>query len=340
MNEFRLDPDADEPAVSVDTSERSFTQPIRHPGSSFVSHAGIRLAKLLGVLVVLAVVAGAIWGTTILVGNNSGNTGAEAGNVSSKDGIVDPLVEEDRDSGSQSDVPSTGDSVLAQAHSAAVHASSLTNGDLAYCSESGKVVQVGGTRTYRGAVCEQNGELVYYGLTKTNDGRIVLPARIEGETVVAEGSDGYTYTMAEDSLEIRQHGNVMAEEEMLYWWPRGHSELDHPGDLEIGRPITYPTCDGAIAVIAASAFDPATDATHVQDLLNEHPGAEYLRTDLSCDSFRGPSVDNSDGNYIYAVYYRMSASEEAQACSLAQEVGGYADWMRDGVDPSGRIECN
>lgn len=335
MNEFRLDPDTDELPVDVGTSERSFTRPARRSDSAFVSHAGVRLAKFLGLFLALALVVGVVWGTTRLIGGGTPSTVAEADwNTGGADSSVSSP-----EPGAWADAPATGDSALTEAHLSATEATSLTNGDMAYCSEGGKVVHVGATRTYRGTVCDLNGELVYYGLNKSNDGRITLPSRIEDGTVVAEGNDGYTYTMTENSLEIRQNGNTVAEEETLYWWPRGHSELTSPGDLEINRPITYPSCDGTIAVIAGSAFDPATDATRVQDLLNEHPGAEYLRTDLSCDNFHGPSVDNSDGNYIYAVYYSISASEEEQACSLTEKIDGYADWMRDGVDPHGRIEC-
>lgn len=83
------------------------------------------------------------------------------------------------------------------------------------------------------------------------------------------------------------------------------------GDLGLSRPITRPACDGRFAVFVGAAVDPTAYRTEVQDLLDAHPGSEYLLAGDTCPSLR--SRDDA-GNEIYGVYYGPFANRD-QACS-------------------------
>lgn len=81
-------------------------------------------------------------------------------------------------------------------------------------------------------------------------------------------------------------------------------------DLGLSTPISSPACDGSGIVILRSAVDPANYARDVQQGLDAHPGARYLRTDRSCPSLN--PVDAA-GNPIYAVYL-AAGRERADIC--------------------------
>lgn len=59
---------------------------------------------------------------------------------------------------------------------------------------------------------------------------------------------------------------------------------------------------------------------------------------LACDNFRNPSIDNSDGNAIYAVFRTLKA-DEAAMCSAMKELNAGGDWLENNVDPVEKIEC-
>lgn len=108
-------------------------------------------------------------------------------------------------------------------------------------------------------------------------------------------------------------------------------------DLGLSVSISSPACDGAAAVILASATDPARYAADVQAALDAHPGAQYLRTDRSCGSLRDR---DDDGNAIYAVY-RVVGHGMGDLCAAlpGQPTGSYGKLLDDTSDPSRPITC-
>ncbi|MCY1367267.1 hypothetical protein D9M69_541950 [compost metagenome] len=92
-------------------------------------------------------------------------------------------------------------------------------------------------------------------------------------------------------------------------------------------------------VILGTAYEPKSYAGDVEALLAANPGSEYLRTDLSCDNFRGPSLENSGGQYIYAVY-RVVGRIQSDVCAAVKGAGTYGDWLENNVDPADRISCS
>ena len=73
----------------------------------------------------------------------------------------------------------------------------------------------------------------------------------------------------------------------------------NPADLGLAVPISTPACDGTAIVVVANATNPRTCHDEITRALDNHPGAQYLRTDQSCPSLR-PQDDN--GRLIYAAY--------------------------------------
>lgn len=90
------------------------------------------------------------------------------------------------------------------------------------------------------------------------------------------------------------------------------------GDLGLSRSISRPACDGRFVVFVGAAVDPNTYRTEVQDLLDAHPGSEYLLAGDTCPSLR--SRDDA-GNEIYGVYYGPFANR-GQACSARSSRDG------------------
>lgn len=91
----------------------------------------------------------------------------------------------------------------------------------------------------------------------------------------------------------------------------GGGKSGGPGDLGIkGHPIQQPTCDGAFVTIIASVVGSGDAvAQSVEKQLEDHPDANYLRTDTSCSSFR----QDVEGEPIYVVYLGPFAQPE-DAC--------------------------
>lgn len=91
-----------------------------------------------------------------------------------------------------------------------------------------------------------------------------------------------------------------------------------PGDLGLSRSITRPACDGSFVVFVGAAVGLTAYRTEVQDLLDAHPGSEYLLAGDTCPSLR--SRDDA-GNEIYGVYFGPFANR-GQACSVRSAQGG------------------
>jgi hypothetical protein len=106
------------------------------------------------------------------------------------------------------------------------------------------------------------------------------------------------------------------------------------GDLGLPTPMSRPACDGTGMVVLGNATDPGSYPADVQHLLNEYPGASYLRTDQSCPSLR----QSLKGNPIYAVY-RVAGRTEADICAAVRGAGGqaYGKWLDTSSDPNSYI---
>lgn len=110
-----------------------------------------------------------------------------------------------------------------------------------------------------------------------------------------------------------------------------------PGDLGLRTPISSPECDGQGIVVLGSLIEPSRYAIGVQELLDAHPGAAYLRTDLSCHSLRQRT---GQGNEIYAVYLLAGHTQE-QLCAAVRAAGGksYGKWLDNTTDPDYIVPC-
>lgn len=109
------------------------------------------------------------------------------------------------------------------------------------------------------------------------------------------------------------------------------------GDLGLARPISRPTCNGQGIVILGSVTTPGLYAAGVQQLLDAHPGAFYLRTDQTCPSLRPATAE---GNPIYAVFEPGGATE-SEVCARVRAAGGsaYGKWLNTTTDPGYIIPC-
>jgi serine/threonine protein kinase, bacterial len=110
-----------------------------------------------------------------------------------------------------------------------------------------------------------------------------------------------------------------------------------PGDLGLAQPISQPACNGQGIVILGNITTPGLYAAGVQQLLDAHPGAYYLRTDQSCPSLRRA---NEQGNPIYAVF-EPAGTTRGEVCDAVQRAGGgaYGKWLDYTHDPGYIIPC-
>jgi serine/threonine-protein kinase len=109
------------------------------------------------------------------------------------------------------------------------------------------------------------------------------------------------------------------------------------GDLGLSQPISHPSCNGQGIVILGSVTTPGLYAAGVQRLLDEHPGAFYLRTDQTCPSLRPATAE---GNPIYAIF-RLGGRTHAQVCAAVNGAGdgAYGKWLNTTTDPEYIIPC-
>jgi hypothetical protein len=108
-------------------------------------------------------------------------------------------------------------------------------------------------------------------------------------------------------------------------------------DLNLGIPISHPTCDGTGIAVVGNAVTPGRYQADVQRLLADNPGASYLRTDQSCPSLRQAT---ETGSPIYAVF-RVAGRTPQEVCSTVRAAGGnaYGKWLDTAADPSYIIPC-
>lgn len=217
-------------------------------------------------------------------------------------------------------------------------AENYSNADKAYCKWQGKLLRVGISGTYQAAVCTINGHDTYLGLDKATGNTTKLPATVNGAVVKVVNLD-YVYSLDASEFKITEGSKVIGNEKMISWLGPEASELLLPGDLGISQPISYPECDGTGMVILGVSWDPSSDASNIQQLLNANPGSQYVRTDLTCDNFRSPSNENSDGKFIYAVI-RLVPGDKSTVCAAMGEYKAIsADWLENNVDPTLKITC-
>ncbi|WP_293001545.1 serine/threonine-protein kinase [Mycobacterium sp.] len=110
------------------------------------------------------------------------------------------------------------------------------------------------------------------------------------------------------------------------------------GDLGLSQQISHPACNGQGIVVLGSVTTPGLYAEGVQRLLDEHPGASYLRTDQSCPSLRAATAE---GNPIYAIF-QPAGRTQAQVCAAVNAAGNgaYGKWLSLTVDPEYIIHCD
>jgi predicted Ser/Thr protein kinase len=109
------------------------------------------------------------------------------------------------------------------------------------------------------------------------------------------------------------------------------------GDLGLTMPMSYPSCNGQGIVVLGSVTTPGLYAAGVQQLLDAHPGAFYLRTDQTCPSLRSAT---EEGNPIYAVF-ELGGNNQGAVCAAVRAAGGnaYGKWLNTTTDPGYIIPC-
>lgn len=207
----------------------------------------------------------------------------------------------------------------------------VTSADRAYCQNRGVLVRLAESNTYRGALCDVNGTMTLMGRSRDVGGSVSLPATSTDISFSAVADDGTVYTYTPTSVSIKTKDKTYQQATTL-WKPGTSSQLSTPGDLGLVTKISYPPCDDSAIIVYGTAWNPATDASEVQRLLDANPGSSYLRTDLSCRSFAGPSTANSNGAYVYAVY--RSAPNGTAACQQIAGTSLYGRWLSNTRDPS------
>lgn len=111
-----------------------------------------------------------------------------------------------------------------------------------------------------------------------------------------------------------------------------------PGDLGVtGRPMQRPVCTGAYITVLGSNVASRTNAAGIQQLLEQYPGSEYLRTDQSCRS-----LDRSaEGEPIYVVFLGPFPERSDACIARAQGPdGAYARQLSDEVGPDHGVACD
>lgn len=197
-----------------------------------------------------------------------------------------------------------------------------SNADRAYCQNRGVLLWLADSATFRGALCSIDNAPMLVSMSRDIGGTVVLAATAEQDNYHAVAQDGTVYTFDQNSITVATPAKTF-EESTTLWAPGTSPTLSSPGDLGLSTPISYPACDGSAIVVYGTSWTPATDASEIQKLLDSNPGSSYMRTDLSCRSFRGPSTANSGEEDVYAVY---SSSPNAQ--TACQQIAGTSNYGR------------
>lgn len=288
-----------------------------------------------GVLVAGAMFVGAALNRPVAAGQSSTAANTPTAEVHAAPAPVSPSAVA---AGKQSPSPSAQEAQTTQEpQTTQASEAHYSKADKAYCKWEGKVLRVAASASFRAAVCDINGRTMYLGLDKDTGLSTTLPASIVNGAVRVT-HNGYTYDLDDKDFRISKGSTVVAEEPMDSWWGPDAPEMALPGDLGLGQPITYPACDGTGAVVLGTSFDPSGNAAAISRLLGENPGSQYIRTDLSCGNFRGPSLENSNGNSIYAVILLVKGGKDAVCQAMAAHNAG-GEWLENNVDPSVNISC-
>ncbi|MDQ0864860.1 DUF4190 domain-containing protein [Arthrobacter globiformis] len=188
--------------------------------------------------------------------------------------------------------------------------SPVSDADRAYCQNRGVLLWLAGSATYRGALCSIDGFPTLISMANDVGGNVTLPARSDASSFSATAPDGTEYSYGQGTVTITTASKTFTEP-TTEWEAGNASSLSSPGDLDISTPISYPVCDDSVMIVYGTSWNSATNADAVQNLLDAHPGSSYMRTDLSCRAFTGPSTASSEGAYVYAVYSVESGQEAA-----------------------------
>ncbi|QDO88334.1 hypothetical protein FNH13_08255 [Ornithinimicrobium ciconiae] len=209
--------------------------------------------------------------------------------------------------------------------------------DSAYCRDRGSFVALADTDSFRAIICDSYGSLTYHGLNRGDGLTITTPAVATsyGWSGVVDG--GGSYDVSSGEVRVMQGSTVLASEPVHTFVDSSDFGSFRPGDLDVSQQISYPDCDGA-GVVVIDSFVGSDVADQVQASLDAHPGSAYLRTDLSCDNFNRPSASTGAAN-IYATYHWVGYDTDS-VCEVAESVGGYGYWLRDGVESGNTIDCS
>lgn len=214
----------------------------------------------------------------------------------------------------------------------------VSDADRAYCQNRGVLLWLGGSATYRGALCSIDGSPKLISMAKDVGGNVTLPARSDASSFSATAPGGTAYSYGQGTVTITTASKTF-NEPTTQWESGTSSSLESPGDLGISTPISYPTCDDSVMIVYGTSWNTATDAAEVEKLLQAHPGSSYMRTDLSCRAFTGPSTANSEGEYVYVVYSVESSPDAAcKAISGTSNYGRILSNSRDSGD--NKLQCS
>lgn len=209
--------------------------------------------------------------------------------------------------------------------------------DAAYCQTEGRFVTLADSQNFRGVICAVDGDYEYRGMDKMTGLTVTTPAEKTSNGYAGLAQDT-RYELGPDTFDIVTNSGVLASEAVLTWLTPDEDPFI-PGELGLVKPISFPECDGAGVVILTNSFGPEASKEDIQNVLDTHPSAEYLRTDLSCDAFNRPSSDGSGGEYIYASYIHVG-HDITQLCNVAAAENGTAVWLQNDVEPAeARADC-
>jgi serine/threonine-protein kinase len=103
-----------------------------------------------------------------------------------------------------------------------------------------------------------------------------------------------------------------------------------------GHPITQPPCDGGYITVLGSAIGDQATADSMAAVLNQYPGSNYLRTDVTCSSL----TPSSNGQPIYVVYFGPFATDrEACAARTQGPKDAYVRRLSNDLPPTHSVQC-
>lgn len=218
-------------------------------------------------------------------------------------------------------------------------AEGATEFDQAWCRAHGTFVARARTDSFAAVICQDGGAFNYHGLNLTDGLSIRTPA-VETEggwTGLGEG--GVTYEVSPEWVTVRDgQGIVLAREEVYAFLNDGSVGSFRPGDLMLRQPNSYPACDGSALVVIDTFYGSPDLRSALSKSLATNPGSAYLSTTTSCDSLERPSHEVSGTGEIYLTYYVVPA-DPTTACEAIDVLGTHGFWLRDGVAPGERVEC-